>query len=468
MKMNLSARRSLFWQKRGAKFISALLIALPFAVPSASAETPVTFNGQIASIIYQNCSSCHRPGEAAPFALLSYKDVAKKAHTIAKVTAARIMPSWKAGPASYAYRDERRLTEEQIALIQAWVDQGMPEGNAAEKPEPPKFASGWQLGEPDLIVEMPAAYHVPADGPDIYRNIAVPLGLTEDKWITAIDMRPSARAVVHHVLYFADGNGRIHEKPQQGDEPGFSGMRAGGASIPLGGWAVGGQPHFFPEGLALLVPKGSDLVVQYHFHPTGKPEAEKSVIGLYFAKKPPTRTLTRIQMPPHYSLFSGLDIPAGEKDFVIRDSYTLPVAVDGVGVSAHAHYIAKQMKMTATLPDGEVKTLLWIKDWDFAWQDKYYFQQFALLPAGTRLDSEIHWDNSADNPRNPVTPPVQVEWGEETKDEMGSISLIAVPHDESDLATLRGDISQREKKLVRERMQADPALAKKVRQILGE
>ncbi|HEX4343332.1 MAG TPA: hypothetical protein VH255_08070 [Verrucomicrobiae bacterium] len=315
---------------------------------------------------------------------------------------------------------------------------------------------------------MPAAYHIPADGPDIYRNIPVPLGLTEDKWITAIDMRPSARAVVHHVLYFADGKGHIHERPQEGTEPGFSGMRAGGASIPLGGWAVGAQPHQLPEGLAFFVPKGSDLVVQYHFHPDGKPEAEKSVIGLYFAKQAPTRTLVGIQMPPSYSLFSGLDIPAGEKDFVIRDSYTLPVAVDGVGVSAHAHNLAKQMKMTATLPGGEVKTLLWIKDWDFAWQDKYYFQQFVLLPAGTRLDAEIHWDNSADNPHNPVSPPVRVTWGEQTTDEMGSIALAVVPHDEADLATLKGDVSKRAKTLAREKMQADPALAKKVAQILGE
>jgi len=218
-------------------------------------------------------------------------------------------------------------------------------------------------------------------------------------------MKPSARSVVHHVLYFADSSGRIHEKPPQGGEPGFSGMRAGGASIPLGGWAVGAQPHFFPEGLALLVPKGADLVIQYHFHPIGKPEVEKSVVGLYFAKKIPERTLTRIQMPPSYSLFSGLDIPPGEKDFVIRDSYMLPTAVDAVGVGAHAHYIAKQLKMTATLPSGEIKTLLFIKDWDFAWQDRYFFQELVALPRGTRLDTDIHWDNSVENPRNPRIPP---------------------------------------------------------------
>ena len=336
--MNFTTLRAGFRFSRMGVVVPALLLALPLAAQGAL-ENPITFNRNIAPIIFQNCSTCHRPGEAAPFSLLSYQDVAKKGKTIGKVTTSHLMPPWKPEPASYPYRDERRLTEDQIALIQEWVKQGAPEGNAAEKPEPPKFASGWQLGEPDLIVKMPAAYHVPADGPDIYRNIAVQLGLTEDKWITAIDMKPSARAVVHHVLYFADGNGKIHEKPQQGDEPGFNGMRAGGASIPLGGWAVGAQPHLYPEGLALKVPKGSDLVVQYHFHPTGKPEPEQSLIGLYFAKQAPERTLLRIQMPPHYSLFSGLDIPAGEKDFVIRDSYTLPTAVDAVGVGAHAHYL---------------------------------------------------------------------------------------------------------------------------------
>jgi hypothetical protein len=426
-----------------------------------------TFNQHIAPIIYRNCSACHRPGEAAPFSLLSYEDTRKKAKTIAKAITAHVMPPWKAEPASYPYRDERRLADAEIALINDWVQAGMPEGSG-EKPAPPQFASGWRLGEPDLVVEMPAAYHVPADGPDIYRNLAVPLGLTNDQWLTAIDMRPSARAVVHHVLYFADPNGRAHLKQSLGTEPGFSGMQAGRSSLALGGWAVGAQPHFLPDGFSMQVPKGSDLVIQYHFHPSGKPEAEKSLVGLYFAKKPPERTLTRIQMPPAYSLFSGLDIAAGDKDFVIRDSYTLPVAADALGLGAHAHYICKQMKMTATLPAGEVKTLLQIKDWDFAWQDRYFFQQLVALPKGTRLDAEIHWDNSADNPRNPSTPPVRVTWGEESKDEMGSISLIAVPHEQSDHATLQGDLDRRRRELAIARMKADPALADRVKQLLAE
>ena len=313
--MNMKANQFSSWCGQLASVISLLLLAMTLAGQRTMADSPVTFNVQIAPIIYQNCSSCHRPGEAAPFSLLSYQEVARKGKTIAKATAERVMPPWKAEPASYAYRDERRLTDAQIALIQSWVAQGMPEGKDSECPAPPTFASDWQLGKPDLVIEMPTAFHVPADGPDIYRNIPVQLGLKEDKWLTAIDMKPSARAVVHHVLYFADGNGKIHERPQQGSEPGFSGMRAGGASIPLGGWAVGAQAHFFPEGLALHVPAGSDLVVQYHFHPTGKPEVEKSLIGLYFAKKAPERSIVRLQLPPHYSLFFRARYSSRRKGF---------------------------------------------------------------------------------------------------------------------------------------------------------
>ena len=449
------------------QFLLSFLISAAFSCNIAGAQN-VTFNKQIAPIIYNNCSSCHRLGEAAPFSLLSYTDVAKKGRIIASVTAARFMPPWKAEPGSYAFKDERRLKDGEIALIGEWVKQGMPEGKASDAPAPPKFTSGWMLGEPDLIVEMPASYHVPADGPDIYRNIAVPLGLTEDKWITAIDMKPSARSVVHHVLYFADPNGKAHTRPQQGTEPGFSGMRPGGEAEPLGGWAVGAQPHLEPEGLALPVQKGSDLVIQYHFHPNGKPTAEKSVIGLYFAKKAPDRTLTAVQLPPTYALFSGLDVPAGEKDFVIRDSYMLPVALDAVSIGAHAHYIAKQLKMTATLPTGEVKTLLWIKDWDFSWQDRYFFDQLVPLPKGTRLDAEVHWDNTADNPHNPSVPPIRVQWGEQSKDEMGSLTLVGVPHDEADLPVLRKDLLQHRNQMARARMVSDPELRRKVIELLAQ
>ena len=169
-----------------------------------------------------------------------------------------------------------------------------------------------------------------------------------------------------------------------------------------------------------------------------------------------------IQLPPVFSLFSGLDIPPDDKDFAIRDSYTLPVAVDAVSIGAHAHYIGKSMKMTATLPDGEVKTLLWIKDWDFAWQDRYYFQQLVPLPAGTRIEAEIHWDNTAENPRNPADPAVRVTGEEHSEDEMGSVTVAAVPHQESDLTVLRADILKNWHQTARKRLLTDPQLSIKL------
>jgi hypothetical protein len=415
-------------------------------VPALFAENlpTVTYNKQIAPIIYNNCSSCHRPGEAAPFSLLSYQDVVKRGKLIAAVTKSQYMPPWKAEQTSFVFKDERRLRDSEIALIDAWVKEGMPEGNAADAPAPPKFASGWQLGEPDMILEVPVAYKVPADGPDIYRNIALPLGLTEDKWLTAIDMKPTARSVVHHVLYFGDPTGKAHEK-QEGDQPGFSGIIPGFNAVGLGGWALGAQPHMQPEGLALKLAKGSDFIIQYHFHPDGKTETEKATVGLYFAKQAPTRTITNIQLPPSFGVFAGLDIPPGEKDYVIKDSFTLPVDFDAVSIGAHAHYIATKMKMTATLPSGEVLT----------------------LPKGTRLDAEVHWNNTTDNPRNPSNPPIRVMWGEQSKDEMGAVGLQGVPHDEADLRALQQSVRQHTMGMAQMRFMTDPGFVKRMREMFG-
>jgi mono/diheme cytochrome c family protein len=403
-----------------------------------SSEMPVTFSETIAPIVFQQCAGCHRDGGAAPFALTSYADVAKRARQIAAVTRTRTMPPWHAESGSYRFKDERRLTTDQIALIQQWVRQGLPEGDRSKLPPLPEVPSGWQLGTPDAIVELPAGYQVPADGPDVYRNFVIPLPINEDRWVRAIEFRPSARTSVHHVLFFSDTSGAARRADAADAEPGFAGM--GGRqwrNASLGGWALGQQPHLLPEGIALPLPKGADLVLQYHFHPNGKAETERSLIGLHFADRAPARTLTGIQLPALFGFFAGIDIPAGARDFRVRDSFVLPVDVDAVVVGAHAHYLGREMKMTATLPTGEQKTLLWIKRWDFAWQDRYFFEDLVPLPAGTRLDAEIAWDNSADNPDNPSDPPRRVTWGEQSTDEMGAIGMQVLPRREADLATLR-------------------------------
>jgi hypothetical protein len=451
----------------------AILIVCAVGGGQIRVHAEVTFSKDIAPIIFEKCTTCHRPGEAAPFALQSYADVKKRGELIARVVEQLLMPPWKAGHGDVAFRGNRQLSRDQIQLIKRWVSDDMPEGNPQELPPLPEFTPGWALGEPDLVVSMKEAYRVPADGPDIYRNFVIPLGLNSDHWVTAIDFRPRVRSVVHHSLFYFETTGRARQFEDEDSQPGFKGgigvmMRLGGGpagmmveqstepfegqSEPrkggkpsekgsptigtLGGWALGTQPHHLPDGLAYRLPAGSDLILATHFHPSGKEEDEVSVVGLYFAKVPTTRRFTSIQLPAAFGAFKNIDIPPGAKEYVIEDSFVLPIDVAAFGVAAHAHYLGKSMTLTAALPNGETRILLTIPDWDFAWQEQYQFADYVLLPKGTRLHSRITYDNSAENPRNPTSPPGRVRFGEETRDEMGSITLGVVADKEADLPQL--------------------------------
>ncbi len=443
---------------------AAFVVQRATAVPQA--QGPITFSQHVAPILFNNCTGCHRPGEAAPFQLMNYRDARPLAKAIAAATAARIMPPWKAAAGDVEFANARRLTDAEIDTIQRWVADGALEGDAKLTPSLPKFTEGWQLGPPDLAVSMSEAFEVPASGPDVYRSFVVPLNLDHDVWVRAVDFRPSARAVVHHSLFFLDATGVARERDESDPGPGFQGSMGGGVRLGgrgaggglagllggggaddqpvdpisrvaggLGGWALGGRALELPDGLAFPVPKGSDLILSTHFHPSGKPQMEKSTVGLYFASGPPTQAFTTIQLPPLFGVFEGIDIPAGQERYTLQDSFVIPIDVKAFSVGAHAHYIGKEMKLTATLPDGAVKTLLWIKDWDFSWQERYRFKDFVSLPKGTRLDAMVSYDNSAANKRNPSRPPVRVTWGEESTDEMGSIGLQVV-------AATRGELPQ--------------------------
>jgi mono/diheme cytochrome c family protein len=403
---------------------------------------PVTFSEHIAPIVFANCATCHRPGEAAPFSLLSYEDVAKRGALIARVTESRYMPPWHGDTDFGGFVGERRLTDAQIATIAAWVKTGMPRGDEAKTPRLPQFpADGWRLGQPDLVLEMPAGFDVPATGPDVFRNFVIPTRLTEDKWVRAVEFRPSARKVVHHALFAQVAGGSLAALDGADGRPGFGGMGTVGInpaqdSAGLGGWAVGTTPRFMPEELASRLPRGSDFLLQLHFHPTGKPETEKSLIGIYFADKAPEKRLFGLMMPPLFGIGAGIDIAPGEKNFTITDSLTLPGDVRVFAADAHAHYLARQMKAMATLPDGSSRPLLWIKDWDFNWQDSYLYKEPFTLPKGTRIDVTISYDNSADNPRNPISPPRRALWGEQSFDEMGLIGFRVEPLTEADVPAL--------------------------------
>ncbi len=429
---------------------------------SGAVANSVTYTEHVAPILFANCVECHRPGEVAPFSLLTYEDARMRGPLMVYMTGEGLMPPWKAGPSDYTFKNERHITSEQIATLARWVELGMPEGDSLLLPPLPTFTDGWQLGLPDLITTMPEPFTVPAGGPDVYRNFVLPLGLNEDVWVRAVDFRPSARSVVHHSLFFLDNTGTAREQDGQDGLPGYSGgmgvgfsgffgrgratrgsnaptdtgieqsRRAGG----LGGWAIGSRAQELPDGLAYLVPKGADLILSTHFRPSGEPVPEASSIGLYFADAPPEQDFTYIQLPPLFGVFEGIDIPAGESDYAVMDTFVLPVDAKAFTVGAHAHYLGKEIKLTATLPEGESKTLLWIQDWDFAWQEKYHYVDYVSLPAGTQLEVYFSYDNSTGNLQNPSSPPIRVTWGEESTDEMASVTLQVVAANPDDLPRL--------------------------------
>ena len=405
--------------------------AAALAQTSRPGRTPapatVTFAETIAPIVYANCVTCHRAGQAAPFSLISYEDVAKRGALIARVTESRYMPPWHGDTDFGGFVGERRLTTEQIATIGAWVKQGMPRGDERRMPKLPEFAAeGWQLGQPDLVLEMPAGFDVRATGADVFRNFVIPTKLTEDKWVRAIEYRPGARKVVHHAIFAAVPGGSLAAIDGGDGRPGFGGMgtvgiTGGSESQGLGGWAVGATPQMLPEGIATRLPKGSDFLLQVHFHPSGKPETEKSLIGIHFAEGAPAKSLISVSVPTLFGVGAGIDIPPGAQEYTIKDSLTLPADMKVYSAGAHAHYLARQMKAVATLPDGSSRSLLWIKDWDFNWQDGYLYKQPFTLPKGTRIDVTITYDNSAENPRNPNNPPRRAVFGEQSFDEMGAL-----------------------------------------------
>ena len=448
-----------------------LAVSVLAEVPSTQARAEnVTFTTHIAAIMFEHCSSCHRPGQSGPFPLLTYDDFRKQSETIRLVTKDRYMPPWKPVPTGIEFAHNRRLSDEQIELIEKWVAADCPEGPRDSMPSAPKFAEGWSIGTPDLIVKMQKPFNVPADGPDLYRSFALPVGLDEDKWIKAYELRPTARNAVHHALFFVDDSGKVRNQIERDGQPGLKGMNffrgvggnfmekgpdrlAGG----LGGYVPGAVPHPLPGDLARFLPKGSDIIMQTHFHPTGKPETEQAELGLYFADKPPAQRMVPIQLPPLFGMGAGIDIPPGKSDYMIRDKFVLPIDVKAIEVGGHAHYICSEMHLTAKLPSGESLTLLSIDNWDLDWQDQYQFAAPQVLPQGTELSVEITYDNSSNNPENPYSPPRNITWGRESNDEMGSITLQVIASDETQRTQLEDELRKSTRESLRKRIQSQSA-----------
>jgi hypothetical protein len=400
---------------------------------------PVTFSKQIAPILFDNCATCHRPGQSGPFELLTYADAKKHSKDIARVTAARIMPPWQPAHGYGEFEGERRLSDLQIALLQRWVEEGAVEGNPAEAPPLPTFPAEWQLGHPDLVVQ-PKAYTLPPDGKDVYFNFVTTIPTTSNQFVAAVEMLPGNRSV-HHAFIDIDETRNSRRLGAKSDPPGFPGMDTPETvAMPGGqllGWQPGKIPTFNSPGQAWTLRTNTDLVLQVHMNPTGKPETVEPKVAFYFTNERPTNLAYRLRLT---SLL--LDIPAGDSNYVTEVSYTLPVDVDMVRVGAHAHYLANDVQGFATLPDGKKEWLLWIKDWDFKWQGDYKYKTPVHVPKGSKITLRFTYDNSANNPRNPFNPPRRTIWGLQTTDEMGELYFQALPTNPADYRTLAMDFGQ--------------------------
>jgi hypothetical protein len=387
---------------------------------SAVHDGPLTFNRDIAPIIFDHCAGCHHPSQATPFSLLSYADVRKRSRTILNVLQSRYMPPWLPEKGYGEFVGERRLTDDQIGLIQRWVEQGAVEGNAADLPSRPRFDEGWELGKPDFSMTLPRPYVLAADGKDVYRNLVVPIPLSAPQYIKGIEFHPGNARVVHHCFIAFDETRGSRLLEDKENPPGFDGMELPDtAQMPAGqmmGWQPGKIPYFCQPGLSWLLRPNTDLVLQLHMHPSGKPEVVQPTLGFYFTGQASTNSPFRIGI----RCFS-LDIPPGVSNYAVEESYTLPVTVSLLRVSTHAHYLGKEMQGYAILPDGEKKWLIWIKNWDFNWQGDYEYAHPQVLPAGTRLVMHYTYDNSTTNIRNPNNPPRRVRFGLQTTDEMGEL-----------------------------------------------
>lgn len=390
----------------------------PVSVAKAT-KSRFTYATDIAPLLDKNCVACHRKGDVGPFALDSYEQAKIWASAIKDYTARRIMPPWKAVPGHGEFYDSRWLSDAELAKIAEWADGGTPSGDLKKLPPSTQTynAGGWSLGTPDMVLKPVKAYHLAAEGEDVYRNFTLPMEFDEDKYISAFDFKPGNPAVVHHMIAYIDVTGKsAATRDNKEAEPGWS-VSGGGSGIENDdwgdGWAPGMVARRMEPGVAVRVPKGAKLVLQVHYHKTGKVEEDQSQVALYFAKEPVKKVMRTFPL----TNFSFVLKP-NVADQEVRASATIPADMTLWQVLPHMHLLGKEMKATAILPDGTEKPIIWIQNWEFNWQMNYRYKEPMKLPKGTKITLVAKYDNTASNPNQPNQPPREVRYGEQTTDEM--------------------------------------------------
>ncbi|MBZ5601668.1 MAG: cytochrome c [Acidobacteriia bacterium] len=396
----------------------ALALTTATAIFAAPVPSTVTFNKDVLPILQKRCQECHRPGEVAPMALMNYNDARPWAKSIRQAVLTKKMPPWFADPSVGHFANDRSLSKNEIDTLVAWVEGGTKEGNAKDAPPSREFVDGWNMGKPDMVIEMPNAFPVPASGQVEYQYVILPTHLKEDVWVLASEVRPGDRSVMHHVItsirepgskWMADQQPGVVFLPPRG-----AANRGGVLDGGLGGYVPGQVIRPVSEGphRATLLKAGSDIVFQLHYTPNGKATTDKTKIGLIFAKEPPKERL----MGGNSALLR-LAIPAGESNYQLKAVSTVPYDSELVSMMPHAHLRGKAFEYKITRPDGSSEVVLRVPKYDFNWQLTYWLDAPIHMPKGTKVELTAWYDNSANNPYNP-DPTKEVHWGEQTTEEM--------------------------------------------------
>jgi hypothetical protein len=407
------------------------------------AEPPAapTWAADVAPILMAHCVECHRPGQVGPFSLLTYPDAAKRAKFLAKTTGRRLMPPWSPDGPAGAFVDERRLSDEELAVLAGWAAAGAPAGDLARAPAPPPAPDdGWHLGRPDLVVRMLRPFSVPAGPADTYHVFPIPFSLagvpadvmararipdSDVLAVAAVEIHAGNRRSLHHADVFIDGTGAARKREAAEGGNGYDSFGTPGF-VPeayLGGRVPGMTPRFLPPGIAASVmPLTGDIALQIHYSATGKVETDQTEVGIYFMREPVKRIMDTL-----YLRSFKLDIPAGDANFVVEDSIEVPADCVLMSIFPHMHLVAREVHATATFPDGTERPLLDISRWSFRWQDRYYYREPFVLPKGTRVHCRWVFDNSPANESNPFSPPRDIRFGPNSTDEMCELQLGLIP-----------------------------------------
>ena len=375
--------------------VGVVLLVMSGPPVTTSNENNVTFTKDVAPIFYKNCTGCHRPGEIAPMSLLTYNDARPWAKSIREKVANRDMPPWHADPKYGEWRNDRRISQEAINTILAWVNNGAKEGDPKDLPPMPEYTPGWKIGKPDQTFSAPEQ-SVPAEGVVDYQYLSVPTNFKEDRWITSAEIRSSAHTVVHHVIVFVQ-------------EPGATSRLQGKLLV---GFAPGEDPAVFRAGFGRKIPAGSNLLFQIHYTPNGTAMKDTTTVGLIYAKTPVEHTVVTRPV-----LQTAFEIPAGHPNYEVKSSFTFNESAQLYSFMPHMHLRGKDFEYKATFPDSTSKILLSVPRYDFSWQTYYVLKDPIAVPKGTRIDCVAHFDNSTNNKYNP-DPTKTVRWGDQTWEEM--------------------------------------------------